>query len=111
MRKRAPKKAIAPTPTAASPRVTGCALLFRDLCAMPAKDTGKTSKEGGSGAKSLCGPGFCFGRFLFPISWRGMGLERPKKPGRDSRNLLDRGVKCGFVCLGRFVEAAYFPYV
>jgi hypothetical protein len=88
-------------------------LLFRNLFAMPAKDTGKTLKAGvaRSGVKSLRGPGFRFGGFLFPISGGGMGLERAEKPDRDRSYLVDRCVKGSFVCLGRFGKAAYFPHV
>lgn len=57
-------------------------------------------------AESFCGASFRLGRFFVTASRRSAGFQRVQEPGGDGCNLIDRGQKCAFICLGRFVKAA-----
>src|SRR5579863_6508370 len=60
--------------------------------------------------ESFGGQRASLGGFLFPVFRRRSGCERTEKASGDRRDLIHGGEERTFIRLGRFVEAAYFPY-
>jgi hypothetical protein len=63
-----------------------------------------------SSAEPLSGARFRFGRFLFAIPRRGMGLERTEKARRDVGYFIDSSQERRLICIRRFVKTADLSY-
>src|SRR5437867_11365733 len=69
-----------------------------------------TQLRSGFRTESFGSPRPCLCRFFFPTSRRRGGPERVQKARGGRGDLIDRGVKGGFVRFGRFVEAAHLAH-